>query len=305
MGLNIENVCKSYNGKKVLDNISFNMDDPGVFGLLGTNGAGKTTTIRIILGILEKDSGNVSWDKKSVTRENVNFGYLPEERGIYPKAKVGEQLIYFAELKGLSKEQAKASLDKWSKRMKIEEYLDMPAEKLSKGNQQKAQFLTCVMHDPELMILDEPFSGMDPINTDIFKSVINELVSKGKYIIMSAHQMPTIEEFCHNIIILNKGRTVLKGNLKEIKDSYDIKKISIETSKNVDDVIKSFNLEVLKKEDNSYLVGIDNLSQSQEVLKAISAKGIQVNKFELVKPTLYDIFVEKVGEDKWESLKRY
>ena len=298
MGINVENVCKSYSGKKVLDNISFNMSTSGVFGLLGTNGAGKTTTIRIILGILEKDSGSVSWNGKNVTRENVNFGYLPEERGIYPKAKVGEQLIYFAELKGMSRANAKISLEKWAKRMKIEEYLDMPAEKLSKGNQQKAQFLTCVMHDPELMILDEPFSGMDPVNTDIFKNVINELIAEGKYIIMSSHQMPTIEEFCKDIIIIDRGKTLLKGNLKEIKDSYDIKKIYIETSKKVDDVIKDFNLKILKNEDSTYLVEIDNLNQSQEVLKSISNKGIQVNKFELVKPTLYDIFVEKVGEEK-------
>ncbi|MCL2860636.1 MAG: ATP-binding cassette domain-containing protein [Oscillospiraceae bacterium] len=297
MGINIENVCKSYDGKKVLDNISFNMDTSGVFGLLGTNGAGKTTTIRIILGILEKDSGSVSWNGKNVTRENVNFGYLPEERGIYPKAKVSEQLIYFAQLKGMPLSKAKESLIKWAKKMKIEEYLDMPAEKLSKGNQQKVQFLTCVMHDPELMILDEPFSGMDPINTDIFKSVINELIAEGKYIIMSAHQMPTIEEFCKDIIIIDRGKTILKGNLKEIKDSYEIKKICIEASKDIDDIIKGFSLPILSKEDGTYIVGIDNLNQSQEVLKAISNKGIQVDKFELVRPTLYDVFVEKVGED--------
>ena len=298
MGLTIENVCKSYEKKKVLDNISFSMPKPGVFGLLGTNGAGKTTTIRIILGILEKDSGKVSWDEKNVIRENVNFGYLPEERGIYPKAKVGEQLIYFAQLKGMSQSQAKASLEKWAKRMQIQDYIDMPAEKLSKGNQQKAQFLTCVMHDPELVIMDEPFSGLDPINTDIFKSVMNELISEGKYIIMSSHQMATIEEFCQDILILNKGRTILKGNLKEIKDTYEIKKINIETSKEIDELIKSLNLEVLKSDKFTYLVGIDNLNQSQELLKAISNQGIQVNKFELVKPTLHDIFVEKVGGSK-------
>lgn len=298
MGLKVENVFKSYDSKKVVNDISFEMNKPGVFGLLGTNGAGKTTTIRMILGILEKDSGNISWNGKSVTRKNVNFGYLPEERGIYPKTKVGEQLIYFAKLKGLKQKEAEVALKEWAKRLKIEEYINMPAEKLSKGNQQKVQFLTCVMHNPELIILDEPFSGLDPINTDILKNVIKELIEEGKYIIMSSHQMASIEEFCDDILIINNGKTILKGCLKEIKNGYDIKKIAIESSKNIDEIIKECGLKIVTNIDNDYVIEISNLQQSQELLKVITNKDIKINKFELVKPTLHDIFVEKVGEDK-------
>ena len=298
MGLKVENVCKSYDSKKVVDNISFEIDKPGVFGLLGTNGAGKTTTIRMILGTLEKDSGSITWDGKSVTRKNVNFGYLPEERGIYPKTKVGEQLIYFAELKGMKHKEATASLNKWAKKLEIEEYLNMNAEKLSKGNQQKAQFLTCVMHNPELVILDEPFSGLDPINTDIFKRIMRELIEEGKYIIMSSHQMASIEEFCDDILIINKGRTILKGNLKEIKDSYEIKKILIESTNKIDEIIENQKLKILQNTENKYLIEINNIEESKELLKVVTEKSIQINKFELVKPMLHDIFVEKVGGDK-------
>ena len=165
---------------------------------------GKTTTIRMLLGIIKKDSGEISWNGKTVDRKNVNFGYLPEERGIYPKTKVYEQLIYFAKLKGLGKEEADKEVKKWAKKLKVEEYLDMPAEKLSKGNQQKVQFITAILHDPELIVLDEPFSGLDPVNTENLKDVILELVRNGKYIIMSSHQMSSIEEFCTEVLILNR-----------------------------------------------------------------------------------------------------
>lgn len=298
MGLKVENVSKIYDSKTVVNNISFEIKEPGVFGLLGTNGAGKTTTIRMILGILEKNSGNILWNGKAVTRKNVNFGYLPEERGIYPKIKVGEQLIYFAKLKGLSQKEAEDSLDKWSKKLKIEKYINMNAEKLSKGNQQKVQFLTCIMHNPELVVLDEPFSGLDPINTDIIKGVIKELISQGKYIIMSSPEMATIEEFCDDILIINNGRTILQGNLREIKNGYEVKKIKLETINDVKDIINKNDLKIISSNDNEYLIEINNLQQSQKLLDEIINSNIQVNKFELLRPTLHDIFVEKVGEDK-------
>ena len=183
MGLKIENVSKSFGRKLVVDNISIELDKPGVFGLLGTNGAGKSTTIRMLLGILKKDKGTITWNGQEVDRKKVNFGYLPEERGVYPKVKIIDQLKYFAELKGMEKEEAIKSINKWAKELKVEEYLEMPAEKLSKGNQQKIQFMTCVIHNPELVVLDEPFSGLDPVNTEILKNIIINLVKKGKYII--------------------------------------------------------------------------------------------------------------------------
>ena len=218
MGLKLENVSKKFVGKQAVDNISFEVDKPGVFGLLGTNGAGKTTTIRMLLGIIKKDTGEITWNGKPVERKSVNFGYLPEERGVYPKTKIYDQLMYFAQLKGMNKTDADREIKKWAEVLKVQEYLQMQAEKLSKGNQQKIQFMTAIIHNPELIVLDEPFSGLDPVNTEILKNVIIDLVKQGKYIIMSSHQMASIEEFCTDILILNKGKTVLKGNLKEIVD---------------------------------------------------------------------------------------
>ena len=244
MGLVLNNVSKTFVGKIAVDNISFELNKPGVFGLLGTNGAGKTTTIRMLLGIIKKDSGEITWNGKSVERKSVNFGYLPEERGVYPKTKIYNQLMYFAELKGMKKEDADESIKEWAKKLKVEEYLDKPAEKLSKGNQQKIQFMTAVIHNPELLVLDEPFSGLDPVNTELLKNIIINLVKEGKYIIMSAHQMATIEEFCSDILILNKGKTVLNGNLKEIKDSYKANRIQVETDENIEKYIKNLGMEV-------------------------------------------------------------
>ena len=252
MGLKVKNVSKNYGDKLAVDNISFEMSKPGVFGLLGTNGAGKTTTIRMILGILKKDSGEITWNEKTVERKNVNFGYLPEERGIYPKTKIYDQLIYFAELKGMKKEEACKEIDYWLGRLKVDEYKNMQAEKLSKGNQQKIQFITAILNNPELIVLDEPFSGLDPVNTELLKEVMVELEKKGKYIIMSSHQMSSIEEFCSDIVIINRGKTVLKGNLKEIKNSYPAKKLELSVKQDVTSYINKLQMKVEKNIDNNY-----------------------------------------------------
>lgn len=296
MGLKIDNAVKSYSGKVVVDKLSLEMDKPGVFGLLGTNGAGKTTTIRMILGILRKDSGEITWNGKKVERKNVNFGYLPEERGIYPKTKVYDQLIYFAELRGMNKKDAEASIASWAKKLEVEQYLQMTAEKLSKGNQQKVQFMTAILHDPELIVLDEPFSGLDPVNTEILKNVIIELVNKGKYIIMSSHQMSSIEEFCTDVVILKSGKTVLKGNLKDIKNSYPANRINLITNKNVDECIKKLGLEILLNKDNEYEIKIENEKQGYELFNILAENEVEVTKFSIEKPSLYDIFIEKVGK---------
>lgn len=296
MGLVLKNVSKTFVGKRAVDNISFELNKPGVFGLLGTNGAGKTTTIRILLGIIKKDSGEITWNGKVVDRKSVNFGYLPEERGVYPKTKIYNQLMYFAELKGMKKEEADEAIKNWAKKLKVEEYLDKPAEKLSKGNQQKIQFMTAVIHNPELLVLDEPFSGLDPVNTELLKNIIINLVKEGKYIIMSAHQMSTIEEFCSDILILNKGKTVLKGNLKEIKDTYPANRVQIETNENIETDIKKLGFEIENIKNYSYTVKIFDEQKAHELLKELVIKGITINKFEIMKPTLNDIFIEKVGE---------
>ncbi len=296
MGLILKNVSKSFGNKKVVDNISFALDKPGVFGLLGTNGAGKTTTIRMLLGIITMDSGEITWNGEKVDRKRVNFGYLPEERGVYPRTKIYDQLMYFAQLKGMDKTKASEAINKWAKELKVTEYLQMTAEKLSKGNQQKIQFMTAIIHDPELVVLDEPFSGLDPVNTEILKNIIISLVKKGKYVIMSAHQMATIEEFCSDILILNKGKTVLQGNLKDIKNTYPANRVIIDTEKEIDDLIEEEGLVIEHVTDNKYTVKINSSDQAHELLTNIIKKKIKVNKFEIMKPTLNDIFIEKVGE---------
>ena len=296
MSLVLDSVSKSFVNKKAVDKISLTLNEPGVYGLLGTNGAGKTTTIRMLLGIIKKDSGEITWKGKPVDRKSVNFGYLPEERGVYPKVKIMDQLLYFAELKGMKRVDSEKSIKKWAKVLKIEEYLDQNAEKLSKGNQQKIQFLTAIIHDPELIVLDEPFSGLDPVNTEIIKNIIIELVSMGKYIIMSAHQMATIEEFCKDIVILNKGKTILQGNLKEIKNSYPANRVEINVNEDINKYIKKFKLDIENVVDNNYVIKINDEEVAHKLLNSLIIDNIKINKFEIKKPTLNDIFIEKVGE---------
>ena len=296
MSLELRNVSKSFVGKKAVDNISFSLTKPGVYGLLGTNGAGKTTTIRMLLGIIKKDSGEITWKGKPVDRKLVRFGYLPEERGVYPKTKIFDQLKYFAELKGMEKNQAISSINRWAKELKVEEYLQMSAEKLSKGNQQKIQFMTAIIHDPELVVLDEPFSGLDPVNTEILKNIIIDLIRNGKYIIMSAHQMATIEEFCSEILILNKGKTVLQGNLKEIKEKYPANRVEIDVKQDIESYIKELNLEIEIETNNNYVIKISDEEKAHKLLNKLVVNGINIDKFEIKKPTLNDIFIEKVGE---------
>lgn len=296
MGLVLKNVSKSFIGKKAVDEISFSLDKPGVFGLLGTNGAGKTTTIRMLLGIIKKDSGEITWNGKKVDRKYVNFGYLSEERGVYPKVKIYDQLMYFAELKGMNKCDADKAIKEWAEKLNVEEYMQMLAEKLSKGNQQKIQFMTAVIHNPELVVLDEPFSGLDPVTTELLKNIIISLVQNGKFVIMSAHQMSTIEEFCSDILILNKGKTILKGNLREIKDGYKANRVQIEVNKPITEYISNLGLEIENERNNDYTVKINNEEQAHELLKELVKSEVIVNKFEITKPTLNDIFIEKVGE---------
>ena len=249
----------------------------------------------MLLGIIKKDTGEITWNGKKVERKNVNFGYLPEDRGVYPKTKIYDQLLYFAKLKGMNKNDADEAIKKWAKVLKVEEYLPMPAEKLSKGNQQKIQFMTSIIHNPELIVLDEPFSGLDPVNTEILKSVIIELVKQGKYIIMSSHQMASIEEFCTDILILNKGKTVLQGNLKEIKDTYKANRIEIIANRNIDDYIKEYNMNIEFSKNNEYTIKIDSEENANKLLEKLVADKISITKFEIKKPTLNDIFIEKVG----------
>lgn len=238
MSLQVKNIVKKYGEKTVVNNLSFEMKEPGVYALLGTNGAGKTTTIRIILGMLSKDDGEVLWNGEELNVVNTNVGYLAEERGLYPKYSLMDQLLYFAKLKKVPREEAKKRIKYWAERLEVEEYIYPPAERnkkkksmnadqLSKGNQQKIQLMAALISDPEIIILDEPLSGLDPVNTDLFKTIIREEIAKEKYLIMSSHQMATIEEFCTDITIINRGNAIVQGNLNEIKKSYGLSLIHI------------------------------------------------------------------------------
>ena len=298
MGLELKDVCKNFGTKQAVKHLNLIINKPGVYGLLGTNGAGKTTTIRMILGIIKKTAGTITWNGKEVTRENVNFGYMPEERGVYPKTKIYDQLMYFAKLKGITSAEANKAIDYWLKRLQMEEYRDVLAEKLSKGNQQKIQFIIAVMNDPELIVLDEPFSGLDPVNTETLSEVMKELIAKGKYIIMSSHQMSSIEEFCTDLTILNRGDTVLQGNLEKIKNSYSSEKLELIVNQNIDNFVKEENLEIIENKDNHYLIKQKGEKQGEELLKKLINSNIRITKFEMKKPTLNEIFIEKVGDVK-------
>jgi len=291
--LKVEQVSKKYGNKTVLNKISFNLKKGDCFGLLGSNGAGKSTTIRIILGILNKSDGKVTYNDKEVSRKSVNFGYLPEERGLYPKTKVIDQLLYFAALKNMPKDKALKEINELAKILKIEEYLNMEAEKLSKGNQQKIQILIAFQNDPELIILDEPFSGLDPVNSLLVADLIKKK-KKDKIIVLSSHQMSIVEEFCTDILILDRGITKLKGNLINIKNEYSDSKLEVITIKNIDEKIKKAKLDIINKVGSSYTLSIKNKDDAYKLLKLLDDND-QVIKFEILKPNLNDIFISTVG----------
>lgn len=296
MSLVLEHVSKNFAGHQAVQDLSLTLDQPAIFGLLGTNGAGKTTTIRMILGIITKDQGKITWNDQPVTRKSVNFGYLPEERGIYPKIKTRNQLIYFAKLKGMDQASATESINHWAQRLKVEEYLDLPAENLSKGNQQKIQFIAAILHDPDLIILDEPFSGLDPVNTELLRNVIIDLSKKGKYIIMSTHQMSVIEEFCTSVLILNRGKTVLQGNLREIKSHYPANRLIISADEDITKFLNAAKLKIEFNKNLQYTVRIPNETAAHQLLRDLIQQNVTINEFIIQKPTLNDIFIEKVEQ---------
>lgn len=310
MSLAVNNLVKKYGEKTVVDNLSFRMDEPGVYALLGTNGAGKTTSIRMMLGILAKNSGEVLWKDAPLSMDSCNAGYLAEERGLYPKYALLDQLMYFAELRGVSKANAKEKIKHFAERLEVEEYLypapatgkkapkqqkSKLADQLSKGNQQKIQFMAALISDPELIILDEPLSGLDPVNTDLFKSIIREEISKGKYLIMSSHQMATVEEFCSEITILSRSKTVLQGNLNDIKKSYGRVNLTLKTEEDPSRHIAASGAAIVSNVENEYMLKIANESQARDILSALVQDNFTIVTFDLKEPSLHDIFVEKVG----------
>ena len=308
MSLSVKNLSKSYGDKVVVDNLNFEINKPGVYALLGTNGAGKTTSLRIILGMLAKNDGEVLWNGKPLDPVNTNIGYLAEERGLYPKYSLLDQLLYFAKLRNVPKHTAMERIKYWSDRLSVNEYIFPPkvkgkkaskanrADQLSKGNQQKIQLLATLISDPELIILDEPLSGLDPVNTDLFKSIIKEEISKNKYLIMSSHQMPTIEEFCSDITILNRGKTVLQGDLNEIKKSYGRVNLFVKSDVEILPYINDFGLRIVNKTPSEYHLKVSGEAQAMEFLTKLIGDKVPVIKFELREPSLHEIFIEKAGD---------
>ena len=296
MSLSIENITKKYGDYTAVDDLSFEINEPGVFALLGTNGAGKTTTIRIILGMLAAEEGTVKWNGKEFLAADKPVGYLAEERGLYPKYKISEQLIYFCTLRGMRRQDAVKQLDYWFERLAVTEHRNKRAEQLSKGNQQKIQLIAALAPNPELIILDEPLSGLDPVNAELFKSVIREEIKKNKYIIMSSHQMTTIEEFCRDIVILNKGKTVLQGNLNAIKKSYGRVKLTVKAEGNITQMAAECGLSVYEETPNGSSFNVSSEEQAHKLLNMIITSKIPLIKYELREPTLNELFIEKAGE---------
>lgn len=295
MGLSVSSIVKKYGDKTVVDDLSFEMNEPGVFALLGTNGAGKTTSIRIILGMLASDSGAVTWDGEKFLAAEKPVGYLAEERGLYPKYKIIDQLVYFCTLRGMNKEGALKTLDYWFDRLNVAEYKNKRAEQLSKGNQQKIQLIAALAPNPELIILDEPLSGLDPVNAELFKSVIREEIKQNKFIIMSSHQMATIEEFCKDIVILNKGKTVLQGNLNAIKKGYGRVKLTVKAEGDIKPMARQCELTVTEDTPNGISFNVKSEEQAHRLLKMIMESSMPLIKYELREPTLNEIFIEKAG----------
>ncbi len=297
MSLQVMDFVKTYGEKTAVDHLSFSMDSPGVFGLIGTNGAGKTTTIRMMLGILSSDNGTALWNGKRVSRESVRFGYMPEERGIYMKNKVKEQLVYFAMLRGMKAKDASEAADKWMERLGVSEYANMNAEKLSKGNQQKVQLISAVITDPDLIVLDEPFSGLDPVNTDIFRDCIKDMVKAGKYIVMSSHQMSVVEEYCENLVLLHNGKAVLQGSLRDIKRGYGRTNLIVSCEGDYRQIAENAKLAIIEERATETEYKIANEQAAQVFLKSLIDAGLYPTKFEIREPSLHRIFVEKAGEN--------
>lgn len=304
MSLIVEQLVKKYDDKVVLDNVSFKMEKPGVFALLGTNGAGKSTTIRILLNILAKDGGEIFWKGKEDISP-LEVGYLAEERGLYLKYEILDQLLYFANLRNIPKKKALNIIEYYGERFEVTNYIfgdrtngkihSKRADQLSKGNQQKIQMIAALMSDSELLILDEPLSGLDPMNTNLFKSIIREEIKKDKYIIMSSHQMPIVEEFCEEILILKKGQTVLQGSLNEIKKGYGRVNLFVKCEGEIEPIIKQAGIQIYNKTPEHYHLKISNDRQAFSLLKLIVDKRVPLIKYELREPSLHEIFIEKVG----------
>lgn len=296
MLLSINSVTKSFGDKQVLKGISFSTTSGKALGLLGRNGAGKTTMIRIIMNVFGADSGNVTLDGEPIDFKKIRIGYLPEERGLYPKKKIMEQLIYFAALQGVDKKSATHQADKLFKKLNIEEYKNVRLDTLSKGNQQKVQLIATLICNPDIIILDEPFSGLDPVNASLLKEIVKDLIADNKLVLFSSHQMNYIEEFCDDIIILSGGQIAISGSIHDIKRSYarNIIEIKTEEPSKIADYLNSANAEFIKRvstNENLVTVTLQNDECKNNLFELLSKLGNHVDSVAVKEPTLNEIFV--------------
>lgn len=301
MVLELKNIEKSFGDKQVLTGVSLKVEGGKAFGLLGRNGAGKTTTIRILMDVFPANSGKVLIDGQPIDYDKVNIGYLPEERGLYPNKIIIDQLTYFAELKGMSHKNAVNAVDYWLERLCMSEYRNKRLDTLSKGNQQKIQLITAVAHDPDIVILDEPFSGLDPVNAILLKNVVKEQISRGKIVLFSSHQMNYIEEFCDSIAILNAGKVALCGELHDIKRNYVRDRLVVRTE--FPEQIKSdFGSSCTVMENGDLIIQLSSADEKKAMMKRL-VETYDIDEVKVFEPSLNDIFVEYADDSVKEDNK--
>lgn len=292
----VEKVVKQYGDKTAVNGISFEVGKGEIYGLLGANGAGKTTTMRMVLGLIYPDGGNILYNGKPYSADLLrNMGYLPEERGLYPKIRVSDQLIYLAQLRGMSKKDAEKSLKYWLERFEVPEYYNKRVEELSKGNQQKIGFVAAVIHAPQIIILDEAFSGLDPVNVELLKSTVKELRDKGTSILFSTHRMEHVEELCRNITILHRSNAVLQGNIKELKKKFPKEKVILSTEQEVAGLDQISGVTNVIRHEYGYELSIANESVGGDILRHAMGQS-DITRFEIKEPTLNEIFIKTVGD---------
>ncbi len=295
--LSIQDVVKQYKNHRAVDGVSFDMKKGTIFGMLGPNGAGKTSLIRIITSITGADEGQVLLDGVQVNQKTTErIGYMPEERGLYKKMKVGEHLIYLALLKGLSKQEAKKKIAYWLERFEIESWKDKKVQELSKGMQQKVQFIATVLHEPPLIILDEPFSGLDPVNTNIIKEEIRRLNDEGASIIFSTHRMESVEEICEDIVMINQGKIAITGNVQTIKDQFKENKYTFTLGESPTQLPAIEGIELISNSGNDIVIQSTNTEQVNTFLKAVIDQGMTIKSFHEILPSINEIFIKLVGK---------
>ena len=304
MILEVKNIRKSFGDKEVLHGVSFQVESGKALGLLGRNGAGKTTTIRILMDVFHANSGEILLDGRQFQPRKHQIGYLPEERGLYPKRTVIDQMVYLATLRGMKPGEARVSAKKWLERLEVAEYETKKLETLSKGNQQKVQLAATLVNNPDMVILDEPFSGLDPVNSQILKDVVNELINDKRLVIFSSHQMSYVEEFCDNIAIINQGQVVLEGQLKEIKKEYSRHRLMLAAENHtLEELARKVEGEwqglarVSGRKKEFLVLELSEGADKRAFLERLAKSDVDVEKFGRYEPSLNDIFVAKVGEE--------